>query len=443
MRRSIRTILAGTLATSMAVISSVAVVGASGKATPGVSATQVSLGAIVTKTGFLAADFAPYIEGVEAYLNYVDNTLHGVNGRQVVLTDVQDDASNPTTDVSETRAMATDKNIFAIVGYATAFFDSKDLAKSGIPVFGYATSSNWQGPKNFFADYGSVVNYKSSVPDFAYVAKQVGATKVAVLSYPKVLAGASYSECLDAVKGLKAYHDSVVYSNLDDGVYSTSYSADVSKMITDKVGMIISCMQASDDITLATDMHEQGMTAVPQVWLDGYDRSLLASDYAYMSNVYLLLQHIPFEAATAFPGSYPGLTLYFDQMQASGYGNDEFADVALAGWESASLFIQGLQAAGKNPTRTSILAALNKITNDVGGPTGYGVSAPTDWKIAHTTDRSPACVTFVKTEDTTSSADAKFQMVFNTGSNPWVCFPLGKTANLSKPVAPPRGTPGA
>jgi hypothetical protein len=173
-----------------------------------------------------------------------------------------------------------------------------------------------------------------------------------------------------------------------------------------------------------------------QLWLDGYDRTILKNNTAAMANVYFLLQHVPFEAATAYPNAYPGLNLYIAQMSKYGFSSSEFEDVALAGWESANTFTQGLRAAGKNPTQAAVNAAINKIKKDTGGPAG-GVSAPVNWTSAHTKNTSPACETFVAVKG------SNFSLVFNKGSKPWICFPLSGTANLSKPVAPPSGTPGA
>jgi hypothetical protein len=130
------------------------------------------------------------------------------------------------------------------------------------------------------------------------------------------------------------------------------------------------------------------------------------------------------------------MNLYLAQMVKYGFSTDEYSDVALAGWESAALFVAGLKAAGANPTQASVTAAINKIKADTGGPNG-GVAAPTNWTIAHTVDASPACETFVQAKGN------NFNLAFNKGSDPWICFPLKGTANLSKPVKPPAGTPGA
>lgn len=451
MRSGTRKLVAGLGGVALLVSSLAYAAGATSTAVPGLTSTQVNLGAIVTQTGYATADFGAYLYGVDAYLHYVNTVLHGVNGRKLVMADPLDDQSSQSQDISVARTLVTSDHVFAIVGVATAFFSaSKYLSTSGTPTFGYVTQDVWQGPKNFFGDYGSVIDYASSLPDFAYVAQQVKATKVAVLAYDYP---SSDSECQPAVSNLKkTYGFNVVYSNMNEPLIYANFSSDVTKMAEDKVNYVISCMQASDDVSLKRLMSEQGMGSVPQLWLDGYDRSTLKADASNMNNVYLMLQHVPFESYTAYPKVFPGLNLYFTQMESylkaafptsyASHTQYEFDDVALMGWESANLFTEGLRAAGKNPTQASVIAAINKITKDVGGPTGYGVAAPTNWGSAHTKDTSPSCVTFVTTQGTNNPSTASFKLAFNTGSDPWVCFPLGTKANLSKPSNPPPGTPG-
>lgn len=448
MRRKTRGFLAvlsvGAIAATMMVTT------ASGSSVPGLSATQVTLGALVTQSGFAEADFNSYLDGVDAYLYYVNHTLHGVNGRQLVMAYPYDDQSNATTGEADLQKLVNTDHVFGIVGVATAFFEpgpctskvatSCFLAKSGTPVFGYATENNWAGPKNYFADYGSVIDYASSVPEFAYVAKHTGATRIAVIaySYPS-----SKAECQPAVSLLgKDYHDNVVYSNLNEPIIEPNFTTDVTHMVDDHVNMVISCMQASDDVTLTRELSQAGLSGEPQIWLDGYDRSTLQADYKYMDNVYLMLQHVPFEAYTTYPRVFPGLGLFFTEMTAAGYASDEYDDVALMGWESANLFTEGLRDAGKNPTQAAVIADINKITKDFGGPTGDGVTGPTNWTVEHTKIGTPSCVTFVTTTGTSSSSTAKFALAFMKGSDPWICFPTKGVPNINSPVPPPAGTPG-
>jgi hypothetical protein len=86
------------------------------------------------------------------------------------------------------------------------------------------------------------------------------------------------------------------------------------------------------------------------------------------------------------------------------------------------------------------VAAINKIKNDTGGPSG-GVTTPIDWTKAHTTVTSPGCDAFVGT--TGSGSGASFTPVFNNGSHVWICFPLTGKVDITKPVAAPAGSPGA
>jgi ABC-type branched-subunit amino acid transport system substrate-binding protein len=441
-RRSIRTIVSG--AGALAIGAALVALPASGTTVPGISKTQVNLGAIVTQSGLAAADFGAYIYGAEAYLRYV-NDKGGIYGRKLVITNALDDQSSGSQDDSEAKTLVTSDHVFAVVGVSTAFFGGAAyLAKNGIPTFGYATQNVWAGPKNLFADYGSVLDYVSSVPDFAYVAKQVKATKIAIVALDYQT---SINECKPNVSLLqKNYGKSagikVVYSNLAEPIFAANFTTDAIKMANDGVNMVISCMDAGNDVQLTKALQGQGIGSIPQVWVDGYDRSVLKKDAAYMSNVYFLLQHVPFEAAADYPSTFPGLTLYFNEMNKMGFSNYAYDDVAIMGWQSANLFAEGLKAAGANPTQAAVVAAINKIKNDVGGPAGLGVSAPTNWTVAHTKNTSPACVAFVHTQGT-SGPNPSFALAFNHGSNPWVCFPISSTANINSPVSPPAGTPGA
>src|SRR6202035_4184701 len=114
--------------------------------------------------------------------------------------------------------------------------------------------------------------------------------------------------------------------------------------------MIVNCMDVNSNISLSKALANYNLHPT-QLWLDGYDRTILGANASPMKNVYLMLQHVPFEAATSYPTSFPGLNLYFKEMTKFGFAADQYSDVALMGWESANIFTQGLRAAGKNHTQ--------------------------------------------------------------------------------------------
>lgn len=431
MRLSVRSVAA--LAASVTAVASISIGTASSTSVPGLSATQVNLGAIVTQSGIAAADFGSYLYGVKAYLAYV-NSLGGVNHRKLVLTKTYDDQSNGTTDITDARQLVLTDKVFGIVGVSTAFFDGHTfLSTSGVPTFGYATQDVWGGAKNMFADYGSRLDYPSTVPDFAYVAKKTGSTKVALisLSLPQ-----STAICQPAYNTLKSkFGVNVVYSNLSENIFAPNFATDVVKMKNLGVNMVIACMDNSSNLSLNQQMKTYGFNPV-QVWLDGYDRHTLTNQYL-QSKTYFILQHVPFEMAKTYPTAYPGLNLYLKWMVKAGFTAHEFDDVALMGWASANLFATGLRAAGASPTQASVITALNKITKDTSG----GVATPTNWTIAHTQSTPPSCVSYVTIKNPGTSS-AAFSAVYNRGTNPWICYPLSGTINILSPIAAPAGSPG-
>src|SRR5579872_114473 len=101
---------------------------------PGVSAHQISVGAIATLSGGLAADFAPIVPGVRAYLDMV-NAEGGVDGRKIVLTHALDDGT--VNNAAVTRTLIEQDHVFAVVGEATAFFSGQPfLVQTDTPTFG-------------------------------------------------------------------------------------------------------------------------------------------------------------------------------------------------------------------------------------------------------------------------------------------------------------------
>ncbi len=65
----------------------------------GVSAHQIVVGSIANVTGPLSSDFAPIVNGVQAYFAMI-NAEGGVDGRTLKLAYTEDDQGSPTTDLS-------------------------------------------------------------------------------------------------------------------------------------------------------------------------------------------------------------------------------------------------------------------------------------------------------------------------------------------------------
>jgi branched-chain amino acid transport system substrate-binding protein len=390
---------------------------------PGVSAHEISVGAIATLSGGLAADFSPIVPGVRAYFDMV-NAEGGVDGRKVVLTHALDDGT--INNAAVTRTLIQQDHVFAVVGEATAFFSGQPfLVQTDTPTFGFATENDWTPYKNLFAAFGSLIDYQTTEPFFPYLARKLHAKVAAAIAYnvPQ-----SADECQDAVKALHAAGINVGYTDLSVPLGSP-LSSDVVHMKQAGVDFVISCMDVPGNLTLSRAMQQNGIVGAKQVWLDGYDLSTLEKYSSLMQNTYFLVQHVPFQAGSQFPGEFPGLAKYIATMNRyePAYTYNE---VAMEGWLSAALFVQGLRAVGPDPTQQKLISAVNHISDF----TADGLTTPVNWAIAHTVVTSPSCETFVEAKGDT------FRVVFNQGKDIWVCFPLhGSTGQT---VPPPAGSPG-
>jgi branched-chain amino acid transport system substrate-binding protein len=161
--------------------------------------------------------------------------------------------------------------------------------------------------------------------------------------------------------------------------------------------------------------------------LNGNDQSTLNQNQSLMQNVYFYIAHVPFTAPTS---SYPGLKLYLNEMKKY-EPNYVYDEVAIQGWESAALFVQGVKMAGSNLTQQAVIDADNSLTSFTAG----GLTAPTNWKDAgHSGHKPPYCGAYIKVNGN------KYQPTLNKDGNVFNCF--DSINPHSNPVFPvPAGTP--
>lgn len=81
---------------------------------PGVTASEIVLGAFVAQSGALAGVGTPVVRGASAYYNYVNDTFGGVNGRKIRFI-ACDDAFDPTKTVACVKKLVEEDKVFAIV----------------------------------------------------------------------------------------------------------------------------------------------------------------------------------------------------------------------------------------------------------------------------------------------------------------------------------------
>lgn len=394
---------------------------------PGVSATQINVGAITSRTGPLAGYFDGLAPGMIAYFDAID-AKGGVNGRKVVLTENLDDGGQPTQFTQDVHTLIDQDHVFA-VGVASAWFTPNYFVSTKTPTYGYNVSANWQTAPNLFAAGGSTQIYSAGVPTMAYFIKKTSSKAVAFISYGQVIAS-SYDACTAYAHDLSTAGYKVDLVDVSASL-NGSYTSDVQRIHQAGSDLVVSCMQASDDITLARDIQQYGLK-IKQMWLNGYDQKLLDQYTSVMQNVYLNnVGSVPFEAANTakYGNTYAGMQQYLAAMNkyepAFTYNG-----VAFQGWQSAALLVAGIQAAGNDLSQANVIAVTNKIKNF----NAAGLSAPVDWTVSHTSTTLPNCTSWVQVQG------KKFVPVFAPGKQVFVC--LGASTKDPVPVTPPPGTPG-
>jgi branched-chain amino acid transport system substrate-binding protein len=401
--------------------------GAVSGSVPGVSATQIDVGAIATRTGVGAGDFRAFIPGLQAYFAMV-NSKGGINGRKLVLTANLDDGGSPTQFTQEAHTVLQQDHVFAAF-ISTYWFTPGLFAETDTPTYGYNVSDNWAGPPNFFAAGGSTQDYHALAAPVAYLMKRAHASSVALVSYGPGIPG-SYPACHTTAEDLTKGGIRVDYTGLDASL-GGDYTAEVQQIAQSHADFVLTCMQDSDDVTLARAIQQYGLK-VHQLWLNGYNQDLLNSYQALMQGVYVDANgFVPFTANSDFPGHYPGMQQYLTAMRK--YEPSEVtSQLAMQGWQSAALLAAGIKAAGKNLTQKNLIAETNRITDFTAG----GTTAVVNWTKAHTTQAFPICPSFIQVKGET------FVPVVARTNQVFICF--DKSVDLVHPVPaiPPPGTPG-
>lgn len=395
-------------------------------AAPGVTKNSITVGTVSSQTGEFAANFSSLIYGERAYFDYI-NAQGGIDGRKIDYPYALDDGGNPSQFNQLVSTLINQDHVFAITGVASAFFTPNLFVEAKIPTYGYNVSDNWAGPKNLFAagGGGSVQYLPGQTPELAYLIDHTHAKSVAILAYG---VAASAGLCQQDAKGLNAAGVKVSYTDYKIPYPGTTVATDVQRLKQAGADFVLSCMDVQGNITLARDIRQYGVHAT-QFWFNGDDQSTLDQNESLMQNVYFYIDHVPFLASQAH---YPGLKLYFSMMKKyePKYVTNE---LALQGWESAALFVQGVKMAGNDLTQANVIKQTNTLTDFNAG----GLSTPTNWKDAgHSGHSPPYCAAYIQVKGT------RYLPVLNTSKNSvFVCFSTTSGKNPQPIKKLPPGTP--
>jgi branched-chain amino acid transport system substrate-binding protein len=378
----------------------------------GVTDKQISVDVIASKTNPLHGKYAEIADGVQAYFNMV-NSEGGLYKRKLVIGRQRDDIIGLQSVQQVQQALATDK-AFATFIATLQFGGAKLLQDANQPTFGWNINSEYGDKNALFGNESALCNGGSCTGMIGpWLAKKAGVTKIGVLAY-----GVSASS-IDCGKGTVASFEKyktaqAVYHDFSLNFAEPNLSAQVAQMKSKGVGMVFTCMDRDETLTLAKEMKKQGLNAIQQL-PNGYDAAFIKANAKYYEGSYV----IPQFTALEWTPQIPEIKLFEKWMAAE---NKPVYEISVIGWIAAYQFVLGLKLAGPEFTQQKVIDALNTQT-DI---TVNGLIPKIDWTkghidpVKHPESRDPiACANFLVIKN------GVFVPTFATADKPYVCLDQG------------------
>jgi len=168
---------------------------------PGITDTEILLGADVPLSGAMAAVYATIPQATEAYFNYINDTQGGVCGRKIVYK-VEDNLDDPARAMEVVRKLVEEDEVFAMVGSLgdaphPATWDY--LNENGVPDILVSVGAHMFGADSERHPWTVQMIGSNRLEGLAfgqYISQNLPGKKVAVL-YPNLAMG---KDCLEGVK---------------------------------------------------------------------------------------------------------------------------------------------------------------------------------------------------------------------------------------------------
>jgi ABC-type branched-subunit amino acid transport system substrate-binding protein len=359
LRRTLAVVASASLVAAIASCSS----GNSTKAAavPGVTATTVTIGTHQPLTGPAAPGYSKISAAMKAYFDYV-NSKGGVNGRKITI-NILDDGYNPATTQTDVRKLVLDDKVFAIVGGlgTPTHTGVLDFLKSNkVPdLFVASGSGTWNQPTKYPDTFGWQTDYTVEGKILGnYIKTNMTGKKVCFF-------GQGDDFGTDELAGVKLQlGDGGVAATQTYTPTNTNVGPQIAALAAAKCQVVVAAtIPGFTALSLGT---AAALKFAPQ-WVV----SSVGADYATVAGLLgkgaPLLEgvisdgYLPAAADTADPW----VTL-FQTVNTQFNNNAPWDGNVEYGMSVAYQFVQALQAAGKNPTRASLLAAVEK--NGFTGP---------------------------------------------------------------------------
>ncbi|WP_028921184.1 ABC transporter substrate-binding protein [Pseudonocardia acaciae] len=335
----------------------------------GVTPTAVKIGAHYPLTGVAAPGYSEIPVGAKAYFDFV-NAAGGVNGRKIDYI-YKDDGYIPTNTTQVVNELVLKDQVFAMLGGLGtpthgAVLDF--LNGEGVPdVFVSSGSLLWNQPKRNPMTFGWQPDYEVEAKILSqYVAQTFPTAKVGLFLQNDDLGR-------DAEAGARRYLDRQIVS----AVRYTPGNTDIAPQVAE-------LQAAGADFVIGFNV--PSYTALSQLaalrlnYKPKWAYSSIGSDPPLVGGLLARLSQGQVSGSTMLDGvlttqylhapydaNSPWVQLWRKVWAAHGSGG-ELSSFKIYGMAQAYSFVQVLLAAGPNPTRKGLVAALEKIGTGLRGP---------------------------------------------------------------------------
>jgi branched-chain amino acid transport system substrate-binding protein len=238
---------------------------------PGITDTEILLGADVPLSGLFGAVYATISEATEAYFDYINDTQGGVCSRKIVYK-VEDNGDDPAMAAEAVRKLVEQDKVFAMVGSLgdSAHPGTWDyLNEKGVPDILTSIGSHMFGadPEGHPWTVQMIPSYRTEGTFFGqYISENLPGKKVAVL-YPNLIMG---NDCLQGVKdGLDPDKNEIVSEQAYE-ITAVSISSQVTNM--KKAGAEVVVTNATPGFTSQVIKQADRLGWHPQ-WLISYNNA--------------------------------------------------------------------------------------------------------------------------------------------------------------------------
>lgn len=342
---------------------------AAGAPEVGITDTSVRVGAHFPLTGVAAPGYSEIPTGAQAYFDFV-NAAGGVNGRQIEYI-FRDDAYNPTQTSQVVNELVLQDQVFALLGGLgtpthSAVLDY--LNGEGVPdLFVSSGSLLWDQPAENPQTFGWQ-------PDYEVEAKIIG--QYVQQNFPQAKVGLFLQDDdlgRDAEIGARTYLDDQIVSAVRYTPGNTDVAPQIAELQAAGADLVLGFNVPS--YTALSQLQSLRLNYDPQWFYSniGSDPALVGSLLARFSegavtDAGLLEGVLTTEYLPGVDTPESPWTQLFQRVWAEHGGEGELTNYRIYGMSQAYTFVQALQAAGQDPTRESIVAAVQDSGASFEGP---------------------------------------------------------------------------